>query len=183
MATQISMDQALRFQIDPQPGESARACSAIARSALPTARGNLLLLGLYATVGLASYYLTPATRLTTFVIGMFGVLATLYGLQAVGKANLRGLQLADSHSSETHFVEISADGVHTWCSHVDARYPWGDFAKAIENNEFYMLVRPNGSGSAIPKRLLDDTADGQLRDRLCEWAPDRGANLAKVLTP
>jgi hypothetical protein len=36
MATHISMDQALRFQIDPQPGESARACSVIARGVIPT---------------------------------------------------------------------------------------------------------------------------------------------------
>ena len=183
MTTNISMDQALRFQVDPQPGEAARACSAIARSVVPTKRGNMLLFGLYAAVGLASYYLTPATRLTTFVIGMFGVVGTLYGLQAVGRANRRSLQDSDSHSAETHFVEISADGVHTWCSHIDARYPWTDFAKAVENSEFYMLVRPNGSGAAIPKRLLDDGADTQLRDRLGEWSPDRGANLAKQLRP
>ena len=183
MTTGISMNQALRFQIDPQPGESTRACSAIARSILPTNRGNMLLFGLYAAVGLASYYLTPTTRLTTFVIAMFGVLGTVYGLQAVGRANLRRLQTADSHSAETHFVEVSAGGVHTWCAHVDARYPWTDFAKAVENNEFYMLVRPNGSGAAIPKRLLNDAADAELRHRLSEWSPDRGANLARELGP
>lgn len=183
MATDISMDQALRFQIDPQPGESARACSAIARSVLPTKRGNTFLIGLYAAVALASYYLTPATRLTTFMIGMFGVLGAVYGLQAVGRANLRGLQGADSHSTETHFVEVSPEGVHTWCSHIDARYRWADFTKAVENGEFYMFVRPNGSGAAIPKRVLDTAAEAQLRHCLGEWSPDRGANLAKELRP
>ena len=44
-----------------------------------------------------------------------------------------------------------------------------------------MLVRPNGTGAAIPKRLLDDDADTQLRERLREWSPDQGANLARVL--
>jgi hypothetical protein len=34
-------NQALRFQIDPQPG-SLRACSAIARGVIPTTRGKLL---------------------------------------------------------------------------------------------------------------------------------------------
>src|SRR4051812_23939512 len=132
MATNISMDQTLRFQIDPQPGESARACSAIARSVIDTTRGNVLLFGLYGAVGIAAYVLTPATRLTTFVIGLGGVLGTLYGLQAVGRSNLRQLQLTDPHSTETHFVEVSVEGVHTWCSHVDARYPWTDFVKVVE---------------------------------------------------
>ena len=181
MTTPISMDQALRFEIDPQPGESAKACSAIARSVVPQSRGNLLLFTLYMAVGLASYYLTPATRLTTFVIGMFGVLGTLYGLQAVGRANLRQLQTTDPHATETHFVELSSAGVHTWCAHVDARYPWADFAKIAENNEFYMLVRPNGTGVAIPKRLLTVASDANLEARLREWSPDRGASLAKRL--
>jgi hypothetical protein len=181
MATGMSMGQTLRFQIDPQPGESARACSAIARTIIPAGRGNLLLFGLYGAVGVAAYVLTPATRLTTFLIGLGGVMGSVYGLQAVGRANLRRLQLTDPHSTETHFVEVSADGVHTWCSHVDARYPWADFAKVTENNEFYMLARPNGTGAAIPKRLLDDAADAQLRDCLRGWSPDRGANLAKDL--
>jgi hypothetical protein len=175
------MDQTLRFQIEPQPGETARACTAIAQGVIPTTRGNLLLFGLFALNGLAAYFLTPSTRLTTLVIGMAGILGTVYGLQAVGRSNLQRLQLADSHSAETHFVEVSPTGVHTWCSHIDARYPWADFAKATENNEFYMLVRPNGTGAAIPKRILDDAADSQLRARLRDWSPDQGANLAKVI--
>src|SRR4051812_35681432 len=175
------MNQALHFQIDPQPGESTRACSAIARAVLPTARGNLLLFGLYGAVGLASYYLTPSTRLTTFVISLGAVMATVYGLQVVGRANLRHLQQTDSHASETHSLEVSATGVHTWCSHVDARYPWTDFRKVTENSEFYLLVRPNGTGAAIPKRLLDEATDAQLREQLRLWAPDQGANLARVV--
>jgi hypothetical protein len=179
MATDLSMDQSLRLQIDPQPGESTRACSAIARAVISTDGGNLLLFGVYAAIGIAAYFLTPATRLATFVIGLGGVLGTVYGLQAVGRANLRRLQLSDPHSTETHFVEVSAGGVHTWCSHIDARYAWADFTKVTENNEFYMLARPNGTGAAIPKRLLDDATDAQLRDWLRSWSPDQGANLAK----
>ena len=181
MATDISMDPTLRFQVDPQPGESTRACAAIARTIIPTSPGNLLLFGLFGAVGIAAYVLTPATRVTTFVIGLGGVMGTVYGLQAVGRSNLRRLQRTDPHSAETHFVELSVDGVHTWCAHIDARYPWADFAKVTENNEFYMLARPNGTGAAIPKRLLDDAADAQLRDCLRAWSPDRGASLAKVL--
>lgn len=181
MAANISMDQTLRFQIDPQPGESARACSAIARSMIRGGRADLLLLGLYGAVGLASYFLTPATRLATFLIGVFAVLGTYSGMRAVGRANLRRLQAADPHALESHFAELSAEGVRTWCSHVDVRYAWKDFARVTENSEFYMLARPNGTGSAIPKRLLDDEADARLRACLREWSPDRGGNLAKEL--
>lgn len=175
------MDQTLHFKIDPQPGEATRACTAIARTVIPPGRANLLLFSLYCAVGIAAYFLTPATRLTTFVIGLGGVIGTAYGLQVVGRMNLRHLRLADPHAEETHFVEVSIDGVHTWCSHVDARYPWADFAKVAENDEFYMLARPNGTGAAIPKRLLDDAANAQLRDRVRDWSPDRGANLAREL--
>ena len=181
MTTHISMDTTLRFQIDPQPGESARACTAIARSSISMTRGNLLVLGLCAAVGLASYFFTPATRLTTFLIGLGAVLATIYGLQAEGRSRLRRLQAADPHSVETHFVEISEAGLRTWCAHVDARYAWTDFTKVVENNEFYMFVRPNGGGAAIPKRLLDDPGEAHLRERINEWSPDRGANLAREL--
>lgn len=179
MATQISTDPTLRFQIDSQAGEAARACTAIARSVIPQTRGNLLVFGIYIAIGLASYFLTPTTALTTFVIGLAAVLGTLSGLQAVGRANLRRLQLADPHSAETHFVELSTVGVHAWCAHIDARYPWTDFAKVVENNEFYMLVRPSGTGTAIPKRLLSDADDAHLRDCLRDWSPDQGVNLAK----
>src|SRR5215212_7832629 len=152
MTAHTSMDQALRFQIDPQAGESARACTAIARSAVSMTRGNLLMLGLYAAVGLASYFLTPATRLTTFIIGIGAAMGMTYGLQAQGRSRLRRLLASDPHSAETHFVEISDGGLRAWCAHVDARYPWADFTKVVENDEFYMFVRPNGTGSAIPKR-------------------------------
>lgn len=173
------MDQSLRFQVDPTPGESARACAAMGRAMVATTRGTLLLLGLYAAVGVAAYVLTPATWLTTFVIGIGSIVATAYGLQTISRANMRRLQGADPHSGETHFVELSPAGVHTWCSHIDARYPWTDFAKVVENTEFYMAVRPNGTGAAIPKRLLNESEDAGLRDRIREWSPDRGRNLAE----
>lgn len=47
---------------------------------------------------------------------------------------------------------------------------------------FFLLARPNGAGAAIPKRLLDDAASEQLREHLRDWSPDKGANLARVLT-
>jgi hypothetical protein len=171
------MDNVLRFEIDPQPGESARATTAIVRSAVSTAEATLLAFGLYLGVGVASYFLTPATRLMTFIIALSGVLATMYGLRALSRSRLRRLRSNDPHSAETHVVELSSAGVHAWCAHVDARYPWSDFTKSVQTAEFILLVRPTGTGTAIPKRLVDAAGEAHLRERIREWLPDRGANL------
>lgn len=168
----------MRFEIDPQPGESLRACTAIARTALPTARGNAIVLAMYVLVGVASFVFTPATTLTTFMIGVGAVLGTVTALQLEGKSRLRRLRASDPHALETHFVELTPEGVRTWCAHVDARYPWQDFSKVAENAEFYLFVRPNGSGSAVPKRLVDPATAAALRERIREWGPKLELALA-----
>lgn len=179
MSTLISDSRPLRFQIDPQPGESLRGCSAIAQSAMSRARTNVIVFGLYAGVALAAYFLTPTTTLTTFAIGLVAVAGTIIALQAEGRSQIRRLQENDPHSLETYFVELGPEGIHTWCSHVDARYPWQEFTKTTENKEFYLFVRPSGTGAAIPKRLLDNASEAALRAQIRQWSPDRGAALAR----
>ena len=179
MAIHISDGRALRFQIDPQPGESLRGCTAIAQRVMPPSRGNAIILSLFALAGFAAYFVTP-TRLSTFLIAQGAILATTYALQAEGRRRLRRLQTADPHALETHFVEIGPEGLHAWCAHVDARYSWNDFVRVAEDNEFYLFTQANGSGSAIPKRLLDDATDAALRDRIREWSPDHGSGLARA---
>ena len=169
----------MRFQIDPRPGESQRACGAIARVVMPPSRATLIVLGLYVVVGVAAYVLTPATRFATLAIGVAAVIGTAYALQAEGRGRLARLQADDPHALETHFVELGPEGVHAWCSHIDARYPWRDFTRIAEDREFYLFARPNGTGAAIPKRLLDATMDQALRERIREWAPERGSSLAR----
>ncbi|HEX5409859.1 MAG TPA: YcxB family protein [Gemmatimonadaceae bacterium] len=171
------MQGTLRFQIDPKPDETARACSAMAQLAMPPSRGGLLMLALYAAVGVLAYFLTPSSRLATFAIGVAAVLATAYSLQAEGRRRLRRLRVADPHANESHFVELGPEGVHTWCAHIDMRYPWSDFSMATEDREFYLFIRPSGTGSAVPKRLLDNAADEVLRTRIREWSPELGAAL------
>ena len=136
------------------------------------------MLALYVGVGLAAYFLTPSTSIATFVIAMVAVLATMFVLRVDGQSQMRRLQQNDPHALETHFVELDPDGIRTWCAHVEARYPWSEFTTTTENNEFYLFVRPSGTGAAIPKRLLDDGRDAVLRAHIREWAPDRGAGLA-----
>lgn len=183
MATDIKDEPTLRFQIDPTPDEARRACVAILRAILPPDRSSLILIAVYAAVVVAAYYLTPTTTPLTILIGVLAAAATAYSLQAYGRARLRRLQTDDPHAREPHFVELSPDGLRAWCDHVDARYPWRDFVKIAEDQDFYLFVRPSGTGAAIPKRLLDDALDSELRRRIREWAPDHGAGLARELTP
>jgi hypothetical protein len=159
----------LRFQIDPTPEESQRACAAVARACLPPSRRDLFLLAVYAAVGIAAVYVTPATTAETFFIGLLAITATVAVIELEMRLRFRHLRKADPHAREPHFVEVSREGVRSWCAHIDARYPWRDFSKITDNSEFYLFVRPSG-GSMIPKRLLDEAKDSELRARVREWA-------------
>ena len=172
----------LRFEINPTPEETRRACAALVQACLPPSRGNAILFGMYVVVGVAAYYLTPTTRPLTFLIGLVGVAATALLLQAEGRSRVRRLQSDDAHAREAHFIELNPDGLRAWCSHVDARYPWKDFVKVIENREFYLFLR-GGSGSALPKRVLDESTEAALRDCIRAWSPDGGGGLAIELRP
>ena len=172
----------MRLEIDPVAGESARACAAIARAALPPSRAGLIMIALYGAVVAAAAILAPATLAETALVGVGAVLATATILRAEGRSRLRRAQDADPHALETHYVELGPDGVRAWCAHVDARYPWREFTKVDEDNEFYLIVRPSGSGVAVPKRLLDAASEAELRERLHAWAPDGGAGLAREMS-
>ena len=171
----------VRFQIDPNPEESQRACMAIARAVLPPDRSQLALWAIVAGVTGAAYVVTPDTWDATTAIGAAAVFTTTSTLQLLGRARLRRLRGADPHARETHYIELSPDGVRTWCSHVDARYPWAEFVTVTEDTEFYLFARGSGVGTVIPKRLLTDVEDAALRGRIREWSPDRGAALAREL--
>ena len=172
----------MRFEIAPTPGESARACAAIARAALPPSRASVIMIALCGAVIAAAALLTPATLARTGLVGVGAVLATATVLQAEGRSRLRRVQNADPHALETHYVELAPEGVRAWCGHVDARYPWREFARVDEDNEFYLLVRLSGSGVAVPKRLLDSAKETELRERLRAWSPDGGAGLAREMS-
>lgn len=171
----------MRFDITPLTGETRRACSAIAQAAMPPSRFALVLVALYALVMVAAFTFASATVTTTFIIGILAVAATAIGLHAEGRRRLRALRRADAHELEPHFVELSAEGVHTGCSHIDARYNWSDFTRTVETQEFYLFIRPTGAGAAVPKRVLDEPSEAQLRECIVQWSPDRGAGLARIV--
>jgi len=178
MATNIENYRALRFQIEPTPDETQRACAAILRASLPPSRANALMIALYAAIIAAAWIFTPATRASAVVIGVGAALATMSLLQAESRRRVRHLRENDPHARETHYVELDPVGIHTWCAHIDAKYPWRDFSKACETTEFFLFVRPSGAGAAVPKRLLLNGQDVELRDRIREWAPELESGFA-----
>jgi len=164
------------------PGESARSCVALVGRAVSKTRGTLFFFGVCGGVVILSLLLPPS-RASTFLVGFAAVYVSIFGLQAVGRANIREIQGKDPHTQETYVVEIGPLDVYTGCAHVSARYPWKEFSKVFENNEFYLFLRSNGGGAAIPKRVLDAAAEQELRNRICEWSPDGGAGLAREREP
>ena len=164
----ITLSGPARFEVRPLPGESLRGCQALMRESLPPDRSNVISFGVCFAVAIAAYLLTPSTAAVTTLIAAGGILALIVGSQAHAKARLARLRAADKHSLETHFIELDDSGARTRCSHVDARFPWCDFTRVIEHPEFFLLIRPGGTGIAIPKRVVG-TGATELRERLSAW--------------
>jgi hypothetical protein len=181
MTTNITATPSFRFEITPLPDESMRGCAAIAQAAMPPSRGGLVMFALYAGVGVVAYLIARPTFPATFILGMVAVAATALSLQAEGRRRLRALRRKDTHELEPHVLELSSDGIRSACNHIEARYQWRDFIRAVENKEFYLFVRPSGTGAALPKRLLDPVTEASLRECIANWSPDRGAGLARFV--
>lgn len=162
------MSTPARFEVRPLPGESLRGCQALIRESLPPDRSNVISFAVCFAVAIAAYLLTPSTAVVTALIAAGGILALIVGSQANAKARLAKLRAADTHSLETHFIELDDTGARTWCNHVDARFPWCDFTRVTENPEFFLLIRPGGTGISIPKRVVG-TGVAELRERLSAW--------------
>ena len=162
------MSSSARFEVSPLPGESLRGCQALVSESLPPDRSSVISFGVCFAVAIAAYLLTPATATVTTLIAAGGIVALIVGSQAHAKARLAQVRAADKHSLEMHFVELNDAGARTWCNHVDARFPWSDFTRVKENAEFFLLIRPGGTGIAIPKRVVG-TGAAELRERLSVW--------------
>ena len=171
MDTTVLSPDLLRLQIDPLDGEMQRACAAITRASLPPTWLHALGVVLYIAIAAAAYVFTPDTATRTIPIGLGAVVLTVLMLQWDTRRRFRHIQQRDPHARETHYVELSPDGLRTWCDHIDARYPWAEFTRLLVTKEFYLFVRPSGLGSAVPRRLLDHARDVSLRSRVIEWAP------------
>ncbi len=159
----------VRIQVDSEPDESVRGCVAIAQSVSHPGRGLLLFFALYGAVLLSAYSLTPRTPVQTVFIAFGAIFSTYYIVRLEGLSRLRRLTRRDPHANETTFIELTAHGVHTWCEHIDARYPWTDFARVSENAEFFLFARSSGSGTVTPKRVVTGPLELELRQCVAEW--------------
>lgn len=166
----------MRFRVDPNPEETQRACQAIVTASLPPSRTNAIMIGLYVAVVAAAVTL-PVSRPVTIIIGVGAVLATVKLLHLDARARTRGLQAADPHAAEPHFIELGAGGLRTWCAHVDTRYTWDGTTGVRETSEFFLFLRGSGGGVAVPKRLLADGQEAELRARVREWLPEHADDL------
>jgi hypothetical protein len=160
----------MRFEITPLPGESLKGCQALVKESLPPDRGALIAYAVYIGIAVAAFLLTPSSAALTILIAVGAVVVLALAGQAYAKTRLARLMAADKHALETHFVELDDSGARTWCSHIDARFPWSDFTRSTENPEFFLLIRPGGSGIAIPKRAVGHAA-AELRHQLSNWLP------------
>ena len=167
------------FTIDPTPDETQRAVRAMIDVRVPTSGSTVRFSALYVAVVIAAFVLVPASPLMAMLVGLCSAVGGALLTRAETLRRARSLRGVDPHERERHYIELSPERVRAWCEHVDARYPWEEFTTVTENGEFYLLMRGAGGGIAIPKRVIDDATDRELRARLREWAPDRGASLAR----
>ena len=165
----------MRFQIDPTPGETRRAFAALARASMPPSRRSAVMIVMYGIVALAAFVLTPSTRPQTIIIGVGAVMLTEALLRWESNRRIRSLRGNDPHELETHFVELTPEGVRTWCEHVDMRYPWREYVRFTEDSEFFLLLRAAGNGTAIPKRVVDVDGEAWIRAQLAERLPRSAA--------
>lgn len=161
MSAPAAKPDVLQFRITPLAEEGMRGCTAVARAALGTGHANAIAMAIFLTVAALAFVVTPATPARTTLIAVWAVIGTLYALQMDSRARLRRVQSRDPHALEEYSVEIGPDVVRTWCAHIDARYPWREFTQVSENAEFYLFVRPSGSGIAFPKRVLATSCCGR----------------------
>jgi hypothetical protein len=169
----------VRFEIIPTPEETLRGCQALVRAALPPDRSPLIIVGITVIVGSISAQLPPITALWAAMMSIGSVLLLIYLSQWYGKRRLRVLMGQDSHGREPHVLELTDDGVQSSCSHVQARYPWSDYAEVTENGEFILLCRPGGAGNVIPKRLLSESSEAELRMNLARWLKTEQLHFAR----
>jgi hypothetical protein len=73
----------VRFQVDPRPDETQRACRAIVQASLPRSHGDVVLVVVIAAVVIAAFVLTPTTVNKTAAIAVGGVFLTVVGSSQV----------------------------------------------------------------------------------------------------
>jgi hypothetical protein len=164
-------------RIESDPAEAIRSCQAAAAAAWPRSYAFWVLFAIYCVLGYLVGRLVPEGGVTALLLVVGGLAVAMFAVHAEGRWRmLRGLQ-ADPHIAEPHHAEITPDGLHLWCAHVDSRFTWDGLTAVRETAEFYVFVRGTSGGPVVPKRVLTAADEAELRALVREWSPDRGAGL------
>ena len=158
------------FLVQPTPAEINRSCAAIIAETLPPSRGNLLLYGTYAVVGVLAAIFTPSTMWITIAIAVGALTIATILLQHEASARVQRARDTDPHTLEPYQIEVGADGIRAWCAHVDTRYNWSGIT-VKDTPEFLLFLRGPGGGVAVPKRLLAPDQLSELKEHIRTWAP------------
>ncbi|HEY9225897.1 MAG TPA: YcxB family protein [Gemmatimonadaceae bacterium] len=85
---------------------------------------------------------------------------------------------ADPHSTEEHSVEVSDRGLAFWCNHARSELAWEGVRRVQETPKHFLFVCGPFGACAVPKRLMSDSEDGELRSLIRQHSPDQGVHLA-----
>lgn len=159
------------YSIDPTPDEIARGCQALVQDSLPRSHATFVLFATYIAAFAAATVFIPSAATPAFVLAVATATVAILGIQAETRARLRRARSTDPHLLETYQVELSAEGIRTWCGHIETRYTWDSINALKETPDFVLFVRGVGGGVYLPKRLFGPDDITTLRSNVATWAP------------
>ena len=169
----------LRYKSDSD--ESIEAITASARTVTPSWAGlptyGMTLVAIALCARLVSHNWKEIVGFTFFGLCLLTLFAKL-------EQRLRWERAidADPHSTEEHSVEISDRGLAFWCDHARSELAWGGVRRVQETPKHFLFVCGPFGACAVPKRIMSDAEDEELRSLIRQRSPDRGAHLARELT-
>lgn len=161
----------MTFTIDPRPDETARGCSAMVLTSMPPSRFTFVLIGAYVVAFVVATFFVPQATVPAFILAVATTTVVILAMQAEARSRLRRGRMADPHALEPYQVELSTEGIRTWCEHIDTRYTWSGMSVLKETPEFLLFIRGLGGGVFLPKRLLQPQDIASIRQQVTSWAP------------
>jgi hypothetical protein len=168
----------LQIRVDAEPDEAYRGCEALVAAMYPRSHAVWIVMVIYALAGLSAVMFAGEAAAVTITIAIGALLAVSWAIQLEARWRRRRALAADPHRDEAHFIELSDEGIRTYCDHVDSRITWSAITAVKETSAFYLFVRGASGGVAVPKRALTPAMDQTLRAGVRQWSPDRGSALA-----
>ncbi len=161
----------MTFTINPTSAETARGCQALAFKSLPSNKSGLVLGAIYVLTFLVATFLIPQASLSAFLLAVGTTTVALLGIQTEARRRIARGRAADPHALEPYQVELSSEGLRTWCAHIETRYTWGAIRLMADSPEFLLFVHGVGGGLFLPKRLLSEADLAGIRQDVAKWAP------------